>query len=151
LVGPTVVFEVTSQSTYDEDDVFKPPIYAQIGVKEYFMFDPDGGTLDPSIKGRRLADGRFEAIEPDAGGRLMSRELGLLLEVDGPLLRAVDPRTGQRLMSSQEIADANDELRSRVAQMESDLDDARRKADAEKRRAAKLEEELKRLRGANPT
>jgi hypothetical protein len=157
LVGPTVVFEVTSSGTFDEDDLVKPQVYAQIGVKEYFMFDPDCEKLDPPLKGRRLADGDYEILVPDRAGRLMSRELGLLLEVDGPLLRAIDARTGQRLLSSEEFADANDDLRHRVEEiadanddLRHQVDEARRQTETERRRVALLEAELARLRGTTP-
>jgi hypothetical protein len=59
------------------------------------------------------------------------------------LLRTIDARTGERLLSSEEFADANDELRHRLEKLE-------RQAEAEKRRAAALEAELRRLGGTPP-
>jgi Uma2 family endonuclease len=129
LVPPTVVIEVTSEATFSEDDKVKPLIYAKLGVAEYYLFDPDGIELDPPVKGFRLRDGCYEPMLPDAHGRLESRELGLLFEVDGPLLRAVDPRTGRRLMTLEEMAE-----------------EAQRQADADRRRIAALEAELARLK-----
>jgi len=156
-VGPTVIIEVTSSSTFDEDDLVKPLVYAKLGVREYFMFDPDAEELNPPLKGQRLRNGAYELMRPDAEGRLISHELGLLLEADGPLLRAIDARTGERLMNVDEYADATNELRKRLDETQRQVDDARQQVDearrqteAERRRVAALEAELARLRGSNP-
>jgi hypothetical protein len=40
--APRVVFEMTSKGTQQEDQVIKRHLYAQIGVEEYWLFDPKG-------------------------------------------------------------------------------------------------------------
>ncbi|MDE2993899.1 MAG: Uma2 family endonuclease, partial [Chloroflexota bacterium] len=45
--APQVVFEVTSSSTRREDTGRKRLLYAQLGVREYYMYDPTGDYLDP--------------------------------------------------------------------------------------------------------
>ena len=41
-VPPTVVFEITSVSTRDQDIGHKREVYARLGVAEYSLFDPLG-------------------------------------------------------------------------------------------------------------
>src|SRR6266481_1243024 len=40
-VVPSVIFEITSKKTHDEDEHAKKDTYAWLGVKEYFLFDPE--------------------------------------------------------------------------------------------------------------
>ena len=61
---PEFVLEVASQSTYRNDLDEKPGTYADMGVDEYWMFDPTGGDLyGQALMGFRLVDGEYEAIE----------------------------------------------------------------------------------------
>ena len=53
--SPDVVIETTSKKTRRKDTVDKPALYAQLGVKEYFLFDPTQDYLEPSLQGHRLA------------------------------------------------------------------------------------------------
>jgi Uma2 family endonuclease len=39
---PKVIFEMTSPGTRQQDLGFKKDLYAQLGVQEYWMFDPKG-------------------------------------------------------------------------------------------------------------
>jgi len=108
---PNIVIEVTSRKTQKKDTVDKPALYAQLGIPEYFIFEPDSeyleppqkGYLDPPLQGYRLAAGGFERIVPDAENRLESLELGLKLRLeDGQLqLTTLD---GKRLMTGAEEA-----------------------------------------------
>src|SRR6185437_10865018 len=48
---PTVAFEVTSAKSRCEDAVEKPRAYAQVGIAEYFIFDPLDEYLRPRLQG----------------------------------------------------------------------------------------------------
>ena len=52
--GPDFVLEITSKSTKREDEVRKKKLYEELGVKEYWQFDPTGDYLDPILKGENL-------------------------------------------------------------------------------------------------
>lgn len=135
---PTVVFEVTSQSTRREDEVFKPRTYAKIGVREYFLFDPTADYLSPPLIGHRLFGDDRGTIVPDDSGALLSRELGLRLWLENDQLFVADAATGQRLLTDAEAAEEQAEAadaRARAAE-----DEARR-----------LREELARLKGEGNT
>lgn len=135
-VVPSVIIEVTSISTQREDDLIKPRVYADIGVKEYFMFDPEGEYLDPRLRGYHLVDEDYELMTADATGEIYSPQLRLRLVVDDALLRLVDPATGKPLPTEEEY--------------EEQLQQARDEAEAERQRVAVLEAELARLRTAPP-
>ncbi|HVX15142.1 MAG TPA: Uma2 family endonuclease [Pirellulales bacterium] len=135
-VVPTVIFEITSLKTRDEDEGPKPRLYASLGVREYFMFDPQGEYLRPCLQGFSLSAGQYKPMTPDANGQVFSQELGLRLLADGYLLRLVDPATGKPLPTEEEYAD--------------EAAKARREADAAHRQVEMLEAELERLRAGRP-
>ena len=103
---PDVVFETTSRSTQREDTVFKPQSYARIGIGEYFLYDPASEYLAPPLQGYRLADDGYDVIRPDAAGTLVCEQLGILLRLEDGELVMRDARTGQRLQTSGEAAEA---------------------------------------------
>jgi len=123
---PGFVIELSSRQTWREDLQEKWRLYEQLGVREYFIFDPEYDYLDTPLVGYRLAaDGRYAALEVE-NNRLHSETLDLDLVDTGETLRLFDPRTNQFLPTPLEEAKA------------------RRQAEAE---AASLREELARLRG----
>ncbi|HEV3343108.1 MAG TPA: Uma2 family endonuclease [Pirellulales bacterium] len=143
-VAPAVIFEVTSRKTRHEDEDDKPLVYASLGVKELYLFDPEGEYLRPRLKGFQLAAGRYEPMATDADGKLFSPELGLGLAIDEHLLRLVDPSTGLLLPTDEE---KDEELRRVVGE----ANEARREAELERQRSAMLEAELARLRASQPS
>ncbi len=118
---PNVVFEFTSKSTCRSDQVFKPRIYAEIGVPEYFLYDPQAEYLNPCLQGYRLAgEGSYVRIDFNADGRLECQQLGLTLEPasDGVLILR-DALSGNALLT--EAEDLAQELQ-RLRQELSDRD-----------------------------
>jgi Uma2 family endonuclease len=109
--GPNFVIELTSSSTRREDTHKKFALYRDVlKVREYFLFDPLGDYLKPSMQGWRLRAGVYHAIHA-VEGRLPSRTTGLHLERDGNDLRLWNPATGQRLPTPREaLADAQAEI-----------------------------------------
>jgi Uma2 family endonuclease len=103
--APSFVLEVSSRGTRLEDKGTKRELCAELGVSEYFLFDPEADYLKPPLQGFRLQGGRYEPIADDAG-RLRSEVLGLLLarDVEGRL-RFVDPATGAQLLRIDERAE----------------------------------------------
>jgi Uma2 family endonuclease len=126
---PDVMFETTSRKTKKKDSVDKLELYARLGVKEYFLFDPEQDYLDPPLQGYRLVDEAFAPIELDAEGYLPSLELDLLLRVDADSLEFYHPIGKTRLLTADERAQLAEE-RSQRAEAEN----------------AALREEVERLR-----
>lgn len=146
--GPDVVFEVTSKSTQRRDTVTKPRIYARIGVKEYFLYDPTGEYLTPPLRGFRLVGTSYVELKPDESDALVSRSLGLSLRLEAGRLVILDRRTGQPLRTKAETEQAarEAEQRARVAA------ETRAEAEIQARQAAerevqRLREQLQRLGG----
>jgi len=107
--GPDVVWEVTSRSTRRIDEQLKPQVYAEIGVKEYFLYDPTSEYLLPPLQGFRLTDRGYEEIQPEPTvglqpATLLCRELGLLHHLEAGELVITDRQTGQRLLTGEEAA-----------------------------------------------
>jgi len=129
---PSLVIEVTSLSTREEDLGLKKERYARLGVKEYFLHDPFAEYLAPSLQGFRLLGGRYRPIAPAADGSLPSAVTGLVLRTEGEALRLFDTATGERLQTIEEIRDARRQAVAHVKEAEA--------------RAAAAEAELARLR-----
>jgi Uma2 family endonuclease len=130
---PSVVFEITSRETRLEDLGTKRAVYAMLGVREYFLYDPLGEYLRPPLQGYRLQEGEYQRILVGTNEGLTSHALGLELRVEEGRLRLVNPVTGERLLTPAEAQAAH---RAESA--------ARRAAEAELQR---LRTELARLRG----
>ena len=101
--APDVVIEITSKKTRKDDRERKPAIYAALGVREYFIFDPHGEYLEPPLQGYRLVQGAYERMTSDP---LRSAVLNLELRQEDGMLRLYDPQTGERLPTSDEEAQA---------------------------------------------
>ena len=112
---PSLVIEVTSDSTRDEDLRKKKGIYEKLGVEEYLLFDPLGDYLDPRLQGYRLANRRYQPLSLESDGSLTSRTTGLKLLPEGHRLRLIDPATGELLLSDQEVREELARLRRELA------------------------------------
>jgi Uma2 family endonuclease len=115
------VLELTSKTTMLEDIEDKYNLYVgKLGVKEYFLFDPNEEYLEPSFQGYRRGKTKFNRIAA-VGGRLPSKVLGLHLERDGTQLRLWNPADGARLPTPTERADRaeaeNKRLRRELEQL----------------------------------
>ena len=60
--GPDFVLEVTSPSMRRQDQVRKRALYATLGVREYFLYDPKGEYLDPPLQGTGLRGGGYAPL-----------------------------------------------------------------------------------------
>jgi Uma2 family endonuclease len=151
---PAFMLEITSASTKSQDQVDKPRLYAQLGVQEYFQYDPSADYLKPQLKGYTLVSGEYQPISltlptdnQDLELCLYSQALGLnlclqagatqnirLSEADAlPMrkeLRFYDPQTGEKLLSHRET-----EL-ARLAAEQSRLAESEARSQAEQARLA---------------
>ncbi|MFM9960917.1 MAG: Uma2 family endonuclease [Planctomycetaceae bacterium] len=137
-IAPQVVFEITSRSTKREDMFKKPSIYGQIGVQEYYLFDPTeeylkGGTF----VAYHWQDGEFVRQEMTSN-RIYSPNLELDLVVHEGWLRVFDPHTLTLLRTPAEEADDRERAEAERERAEADRERAlaaRRDAEAACERA----------------
>ncbi len=171
--APDFALEIGSQSTASNDVGPKRDLYASLGVREYWRFDPTGGDhYGEPLVGEYLAEGeylRFETrSESDGAVRGRSPLLDLDLCWTEGRLRFYDPAAGRWLENYTETAAAREAAEARaaaertarqaaeaVAEAERDalrsereaLQSERAARQAAETRLAEMEAELRRLRG----
>ncbi|MEZ4734484.1 MAG: Uma2 family endonuclease [Caldilineaceae bacterium] len=62
--GPAVAIEVSSRKTRREDLTTKKQLYAQLGVREYFIYDPTADYLQPPLVGFTLTGSGYQLMPP---------------------------------------------------------------------------------------
>ncbi len=126
---PCFVLEVTSKNSRREDLGDKMVRYRDdLGVPDYFLFDPRAEWVAERLRGFRLENGLYQPVVAGPNGRLLSQALGLELGVQGRHLRFFTPGSTQPLATRAERADAE-----------------RQRAEAERQRAERAEAEIRRL------
>lgn len=141
---PRVAFEIASTATWQEDLQKKPAKYYHMGVKEYFIYDPNPRAIWTGqwrkynqLVGWRRNDelNQFDLIEKDEAGRLWSEELASWLIIQPEGLRLYTAEGQLRLTEAEDL-----KLR---------LEAEKRVSEAERQENSKLKEMLRKL-GHNP-
>ncbi|MFN7617527.1 MAG: Uma2 family endonuclease [Pseudanabaena sp.] len=124
---PAIIFEVTSAGTKETDWNFKKTLYEQLGVTEYWLFDPYGEWITEQLQGYRLnEDGVYKPIRDNC-----SEVLQLKLQAEEYLIGFYRLDNGEKLLTPEELYSAN------LA--------ANQRASREKERADRLAEKLRQL------
>jgi hypothetical protein len=158
---PSVVFEMTSPATKKEDETTKKQLYAELGVTEYWQFDPKGEWIPQKLRGYYLERGSYQPI-----GDSLSNVLGLRLAVDDSLTNAPTALiafyrldSGEKLLVPAELQEqvVREKQRADLAQQQANLerqranavqqqaDVERQQAEVERRRADEAERQVKAL------
>jgi Uma2 family endonuclease len=127
---PKVIFEMTSPGTRQQDLGFKKDLYAQLGVQEYWMFDPKGEWIPEKLIGYQLQGEQYIPIVNS-----QSTVLNLTLKVEDKLIGFYRNDTGEKLLIPAELVTA--------------LNHERQRAEQERREKERLAEKLRAL-GVNP-
>jgi len=143
LKAPDFIMELISRDTKVEDLGNKRFIYASLGVREYFIFDPLSEVLETHLRGYRL-EGR--EYMPLMGSRLTSEVLKLELIADKGFLRLFDHRTKTFLRSHRESEAAVRAAEQAFRVAEAARQGAEEKAKHEQTARLAAESEVKRLR-----
>ena len=165
---PAFVLELTSKTTRKQDEETKPLLYSQLGIQEYFQYNPTGDYLKPQLKGQTLINGAYQPIAAqtlsDGSITISSQVLGLELRLlplsvtsflpspIGPLareLRFFDPRTGIQLLTYAESEQSRIQAEQEVGEAQHRADQAERLAEEERQRAERLAAQLRSL-GVDP-
>jgi Uma2 family endonuclease len=97
---PAVVFEITSKGTQFVDTGFKRDLYAQMGVQEYWLFDPKNEWVEGQLRGYRL---NGEDYVPIIDGQSLVLGLSLSIEDKKIALHRLD--NGEKLPFPSELAE----------------------------------------------
>ncbi|WP_035798050.1 Uma2 family endonuclease [Crocosphaera chwakensis] len=119
---PQVIFEMTSPGTKNQDQEFKKTLYEQLGVKEYWLFDPKGEWISEKLIGYRLRNNIYEIIEDN-----ISEPLQLQLTVEGQLIGFYRNDTGDKLLIPEELAAALQQKETELQQKETELQKEKQK------------------------
>ncbi len=149
--GPDVVLEILSPTTWKKDVQDNLLLYRDLGVKEYFLYDPLNRVIQPALQGHWLDDeGHYQPLGvetlPDGGLKLDSHLLGLALHVNqAGRFRLFNPQTGEYLYTYKERTQAHLLAEAdRLAEAQ-----ARRQAEAaQQAMARKLQEAEEKLKQA---
>ena len=137
---PSVIFEITSPGTKAQDTGFKKTLYEQLGVKEYWLFDPRGEWIKEKMRGYRLQGESYELITNSR-----SEALGLRLEVEDKLIGFYREDTGEKLLIPEELWSALQEAQIIAETERQRADRERQRADRERQRAEQLATQLRAL------
>ena len=141
---PSVIFEMTSAGTQDKDQVFKKMLYEQLGVKEYWLFDPKGEWIEEKLRGYRL---QGEIYEPITDSR--SEPLELRLQIEGSIIGFYREDTGEKLLIPDELAEALQQEVVARQQAESQLEQERQRAEEAEAQLNQLKAKMREM-GVDP-
>ena len=121
--APDIVMELASGSTWRRDMREKRDIYAEMGVTEYWRFDPTSNYFIPPLVGERLADGEYVTIEIRTGSEGILRGHSTVLGLDVCVLpdgnmRFYDPVSRQWLRTLDEETSARRSAEARLRETE---------------------------------
>ena len=135
---PEVVFEISSKTTQQEDLGKKMRLYADLGIQEYYIYDPTGDYLNPTLVAFELHGGGYMPMQPfneavDLGTltvlpdneelpEFSSAVLGLRVALDDEnQLQLYDLESNERLLTDEEALRAaeaeNERLRAELARL----------------------------------
>ena len=153
--GPDFVLEVTSKSTRGDDERRKRDVYAALGVREYFLYDPRAEYLTPPLQGWRLHEGEYRRLPAvtvlsNRGVAVASEVLGLELrdERAARRVRLRDPAAGENLLTHEESEQAREEAERTREEAERTRKEAAAACRAAEGRIAELEARLRALESA---
>ena len=131
---PQVIFEMTSPGKKNQDKEFKKTLYEQLGVKEYWLFDPKGEWISEKLIGYRLRNNAYEIIEDNR-----SEPLQLQLKIEGELIGFYREDTGEKLLIPEELATALQQKETELQQKESELQQKETELQQEKQKLSEME------------
>lgn len=97
-VFPQVVFEIASESTYENDLGGKRLDYARLGVEEYYLIDPERDYLPSPLMAFRRDNGRLLSVNVE-NNRVFSPLLKLEIVDTEKSFRIFNPKTKEFLQA----------------------------------------------------
>ena len=123
--APDFVMEIASTSAFVNDLTEKRTLYADLGVTEYWRYDPTGECFNPPLEGETLVEQAYRQIavaeDTQAILRGYSSVLGLDICVRNGQLRLYDPIPAQWLRNLAESEAALQSAQQRIQTLENQL------------------------------
>ena len=136
---PDFALDVISPSSEVRNRQTERDLYARIGIREYFVFQPDTRRAGPRLVGYELGKSGYRRLGPQVGlpGSVRSAVLGVSLRPEGAFLRVRDLRSGTDYLWAVELfLEVEAAAARREAEHKADSEAAARRADAAARRVA---------------
>lgn len=144
---PRVIFEITSPSTRRQDQGLKYDLYEQLGVTEYWLFDPKGEWIPEQLQGYQLHRGTYELIEDN-----ISQVLQLELKIEGSYIGFYRLDNHGKLLAPDELfiafqeeQQARLETNFQLQQAQAEVEQAQAQAEQERQRIQQAIPRLKEL------
>ncbi len=138
-LAPQVVFEVLSHTNTPADSEAKRRFYQVHGVDEYYVYDPQHGTLEGYLRREQ----RLDPIEAILGW--VSPRLGVRFERRGKDLLLTGP-DGRRFRSFQEWVRSSARFREQYERYRDRAEQERQRAERERLRAVQAQEQAEQAR-----
>ncbi len=151
---PDFVLEVVSPASADDDKKLQMGTYEQLGIPEYFLYDPDASEPAERLLGYRLdqrTDKYGAPLQPGSDGALETPALGVSLRAEGARLIIRNTATGEDYLTGAALQRRLDEVRRQRKQFEAEYEALQReqavaRADQAEARAEQAEAENRRLK-----
>ncbi len=137
---PDVIFEISSRETWRDDVQKKYTLYESMGVKEYYIFDPEYKYLAEPFLAHHLKGNSFKPIKVKKG-RVFSPSLSLEIVDTGETLRLFNPETNEFLLTNEELVQFREELAHSNQELVQKLSQADQEIEQLKAELAKLKEQ----------
>ena len=150
--APDIVMELASGSTWRRDMREKRDIYAEMGVIEYWRFDPTSNYFFPPLVGEVLGESEYRTMEMTTNndGLVWGHSAVLGLDVcalpDGNL-RFYDPGSRQWLRTLHEESTARQASEAMLREVEAALSEETTAREMAEQELRMLREELRRYQG----
>mgnify|MGYP001500614863 CR=1 FL=1 len=118
---PDVIFEISSRKTWREDIQKKYTLYQGLGVKEYYIFDPEYKYLAEPLLAHHLKDGTFRPIKVKKH-QVFSPCLNLEIIDTGETLRLLNPETNEFLLNNEELVQTNEVLAHKLSKADDEIE-----------------------------
>lgn len=119
-IVPSVIIEIASESTADNDMTTKLALYQRLGVEEYYIFATEHNCLREPLMAFRLFDLIYKRVTVE-NSRILSSALGLELVDTGETLRLFNPQPQEFLMTLEETQRVKDTIQAENERLREEL------------------------------
>lgn len=120
-VVPSVIFEIASSETWEKDVTSKRKLYEDLGVQEFYIFDPEYKYLPQPLRAYHLEFGEL-VRQSAANNRIFSPALGLELVDTGEKLRFFDSNKQAFVPTAQELVVVNARFEVELARLKDEIE-----------------------------